>query len=98
MLNYEYDDFDWWDDNTPSAKELELNEKGFNFITNFSPDSEPFYLQSAENHKIRFLIAEEAYGFGGHRVHGCKAFYVDSAICNLTDFWNTFDKLKGVAK
>jgi hypothetical protein len=77
-----------------SQFELDMNEKGFDFITNFSTDREPIYRQSAEIHKLKYSIEDETYNMSGNRTNGAKSFYVESTIGDLTDFWKTFNRLK----
>lgn len=66
------------------------------FLTNFTGDKEHFYRRASEIHNLKYEIRNEAYSSAGTLLDfdDYKAFYVDSSVKDLSDFWRTFERLK----
>ncbi len=82
-------------------KDFEMKKKGFKFITNFTLEREEPYQRAAEIHNIRYSFENEVYGQSrklGDDGSWMKAFYVDSEINDLSEFWRTVDELKVATK
>jgi hypothetical protein len=78
-----------------SEFELSMNLKGFDFITNFTPEKEKNYRLAAESIGLKYRITNEAFsGFGTSLNDGYKAFYVGSEYGDLSKFWRIYDNLK----
>lgn len=65
------------------------------FITNFKGSKEQLYRRASEIHNLNYEIRNEAYTNTGKLIEfdNYKAFYVDSSVGDLSDFWRTFEKL-----
>jgi hypothetical protein len=86
-----------YDEEIISPKEEEMNNQGYTFITNFRSEREEFYRQAAEAHNLKYSIENETYNSHGKKIGNgewSKAFYVDSTVCDLTDFWSTYEQIK----
>ncbi len=84
-----------------NEKEIEMKSKGFSFITNFTLEREDSYRRAAELHNIQYSFENEVYGRNvkfGDDGSKYKAFYVDSQVCDLSNFWNTVEELKQPTK
>lgn len=66
------------------------------FITNFKGKREWYYKRASEIHNLNYEIKNEAYTSEGKLIDfdNYKAFYVDSSVNNLSDFWRTFELLE----
>jgi hypothetical protein len=72
------------------------NIEGYSFITNFKGEKEHLLRKSSKIHNINYVIDNEAYTRDGKLIdfENYMAFYVDSNIKDLSDFWSTFRQLE----